>query len=165
VRTVPNDRVPSVEVETPLLHRLFGLVRVRIDAAAGGGPGGDEEMLIDGVSRAEGDRLRIAVLTRRSSATAGTPYGEPDGGLPPPVEEEVISRFDSRWLLYAPLVGSYPVVPLAAVGALFRLADELPERFQPHVDGPDSVNAPMVALAVVAAFACSQWARWSAPRW
>ena len=35
VRTVPNDRIRGVEVETPPLHRLFGLVRVRIDAAAG----------------------------------------------------------------------------------------------------------------------------------
>ena len=35
VRTVPTDRIRGVEVETPLVHRLFGLVRVRIDAAAG----------------------------------------------------------------------------------------------------------------------------------
>ena len=35
VRTVPNDRIRGVEVEAPALHRVFGLVRVRIDAAAG----------------------------------------------------------------------------------------------------------------------------------
>ncbi|HYX96662.1 MAG TPA: PH domain-containing protein, partial [Geodermatophilus sp.] len=34
VRTVPNDRIRGVEVEAPALHRVFGLVRVRIDAAA-----------------------------------------------------------------------------------------------------------------------------------
>ena len=34
VRTVPLDRVRGVEVEAPLMHRVFGLVRVRIDAAA-----------------------------------------------------------------------------------------------------------------------------------
>ena len=144
VRTVPNDRIRGVELETPLLHRLFGLVRVRIDAAAGGGPSGPEELLIDGVPREEGDRLRIAVLTRRSSA----PVAAADD-VPVPVEEEVITRFDPRWLLYAPLVGSYLAVPLAAVGALFRLADELPERFQPRVEGPDTLNAPVIVLAVV----------------
>ena len=32
VRTVPIDRIRGVEVEAPALHRLFGLVRVRIDA-------------------------------------------------------------------------------------------------------------------------------------
>ena len=142
VRTVPNDRVRGVEVETPLLHRLFGLVRVRIDAAAGGPFGQGEELLIDGVSRAEGDRLRVAVLTRRLPSTdePGTAAVEP--------EAEVFARFDNRWLLYAPLVGSYLALPMAAVGALFRLADELPERFQPDVDGPDVVNAPLVGLAV-----------------
>jgi putative membrane protein len=150
VRTVPNDRVRGVEVETPLLHRLFGLVRVRIDAAAGGGAGSEEELLIDGVTRAEGDRLRIAVLTRRSAApAAGTAEGTTEAAAEP--VEEVFTRFDNRWLLYAPLVGSYLAVPLAAVGALFRLTDELPARFQPHVEGPDVVNTPVVVLAVVAA--------------
>jgi putative membrane protein len=58
VRTVPLDRIRGVEVETPVLHRLFGLVRVRIDAAAGGVTGKDEEIVVDGVPLAEGDRLR-----------------------------------------------------------------------------------------------------------
>jgi putative membrane protein len=147
VRTVPHDRVRGVEVETPLLHRLLGLVRVRIDAAAGGPLGQGEELLIDGVPRAEGDRLRIAVLTRRSPAATG------QSEVAPPVEPEaqVFARFDNRWLLYAPLVGSYLAVPMATVGALFRLADELPARFQPHVDGPDVVNAPVIALGITAA--------------
>ncbi len=54
VRTVPNDRVRGVEVETPVLHRLFGLVKVRIDAAAGSLTGDGEELVVDGVTRAEG---------------------------------------------------------------------------------------------------------------
>jgi len=103
VRTVPNDRIRGVEVEAPPLHRLFGLVRVRIDAAAGAA-GKDEELLVDGVVRAEGDRLRTAVLTHRSTPDAAS--AEP---------EEVISEFDNRWLLYAPLVGTYLAVPLAAL--------------------------------------------------
>ncbi|WP_324275373.1 hypothetical protein [Blastococcus brunescens] len=52
-----------------------------------------------------------------------------------PDAEEQFARFDNRWLLYAPLVGSYLAVPLAGVGALMRLAQELPERFQPDIDG------------------------------
>jgi putative membrane protein len=143
VRTIPNDRVRGVEVETPLMHRLFGLVRVRIDAAAGNAPG-DEELLVDGLTRAEGDRLRAAVLTRRASAPAD---GTDDTATPDEADEE-LSRFDPRWLLYAPLVGSYLAVPMAAVGALFRLADELPERFQPDIVGPDDLDATVVASAV-----------------
>ncbi|RBY93837.1 hypothetical protein DQ244_00135 [Blastococcus sp. TBT05-19] len=137
VRTVPNDRIRGVEVEAPLLHRLFGLVRVRVDAAAGAA-GEDEEVVVDGVSRAEGDRLRVAVLTHR-----GTPADEPS---PEPVEEE-LSRWDNRWLLYAPLVGSYLALPAAALGALSRVLDDVPG--DPVGDLFD-VELPAAAWAVAA---------------
>ena len=147
VRTVPNDRVRGVEVEAPLLHRLFGLVRVRIDAAAGSLTGNGEELLVDGVTRAEGDRLRASVLAHR--AAPSLPVAEEERPAEP--AEEVIARFDARWLLYAPLVGSYLAVPLAGVGALTRYADELPERFQPHFDGPDVSDVRVVVVVVVVA--------------
>ncbi|SNR47368.1 PH domain-containing protein [Blastococcus mobilis] len=139
VRTVPNDRIRGVEVEAGPLHRLFGLVRVRIDAAAGSADK-DEELVIDGVSRAEGDRLRVAVLTHRSTPPPAE-HGEPES-------DELFARFDNRWLLYAPLVGSYLAVPLAGVGALLRLAQELPERFRPDVDGVE-ISGLQMLLAVL----------------
>ena len=141
VRTVPNDRIRGVEVETPVLHRLFGLVRVRIDAAAGTMTGKDEELVVDGVPRAEGDRLRTAVLTHRAGPA-------PDGAAEPEPAEEEFGRFDNRWLLYAPLVGSYLALPLAAVGALFRLAQELPENLRPELDEP-ALSGLQVLLFVV----------------
>jgi putative membrane protein len=144
VRTVPNDRIRGVEVEAPALHRLFGLVRVRIDAAAGAVNGKDEELVVDGLQRAEGDRLRSAVLTHRAAAA---PY---QGGEPGPVEED-FGRFDNRWLLYAPLVGGYLAVPLAAVGALFRLAQELPRDFRPEVDRPELSDLQILVVALVVA--------------
>jgi putative membrane protein len=144
VRTVPNDRIRGVEVEAPALHRLFGLVRVRIDAAAGAVNGKDEELVVDGVTRAEGDRLRSAVLTHRAAAVP------PQDGGPGPVEED-FGRFDNRWLLYAPLVGSYLAVPLAAVGALFRLAQELPRDFRPAVDRPELSDVRTLVVALVVA--------------
>lgn len=154
VRTVPLDRVRGVEVEAPLLHRVFGLVRVRIDAAAGSAVTGTEELLVDGVPRAEGDRLRTALL-RRSRTAPVLPDGAAADGVGPrepaepaePAEEE-IARFDNRWLLYAPLVGGYLAVPMAAVGALGRLVDELPDRYVPDVEGPGVVTATVVAVAV-----------------
>jgi putative membrane protein len=146
VRTVPNDRIRGVEVEAPALHRIFGLVRVRIDAAAGSATNNGEELVVDGVPRAEGDRLRTAVLTHRATTT---PTG--DGGPIPQPREEEFARFDNRWLLYAPLVGSYLAVPLAAVGALFRLVDELPRQFQPDLAGPDLSDGRAAALVIVVA--------------
>ena len=128
VRTVPNDRVRGVEIETPLVHRVFGLVRVRIDAAAGAVNGKDEELLVDGVSRAEAERLRTAVLSRRVGPAPA------DGGREEAPPDEVFARFDNRWLLYAPLVGSYLAVPVAAAGASLRLLDELGRRVRPDLD-------------------------------
>ncbi|WP_345771098.1 PH domain-containing protein [Geodermatophilus normandii] len=150
VRTVPNDRIRGVEVEAPALHRLFGLVRVRIDAAAGTLTGGDEEVVVDGVPRAEGDRLRTSVLTHRR--TAPVPAGtDPSAPLTEEPGEEELARFDRRWLLYAPLVGSYLAVPLAAVGALSRLLQELPRDLRPDLDGPDLSDVRVLVLTAVAA--------------
>jgi putative membrane protein len=137
VRTVPNDRIRGVEVEAPPLHRVFGLVRVRIDAAAGV-TDKHEELVVDGLSRAEGDRLRTAVLTHRQA-----PPPAPDA-LP----EEEFGRFDNRWLLYAPLVGSYLALPLAALSALLRAAQELPDSLRPSLDDAARVTVRAAALAV-----------------
>ncbi|SEP28183.1 PH domain-containing protein [Trujillonella endophytica] len=143
-RTVPRDRIRGVEVEQPLLHRLLGMVRVRIDAAAGAATGEDEEVVLDGVGRAEGDRLRAGLLVRRSAAG---PTPEP----PAPPAEEVLARFDRRWLLYAPLVGGYLAVPLAALGALLRLVDEIPRGLRPEVDGPEVTGPAGAAVAIAVA--------------
>ncbi|MGY1605250.1 PH domain-containing protein [Geodermatophilus sp. SYSU D00815] len=143
VRTVPNDRIRGVEVEAPVLHRVFGLVRVRIDAAAGAA-GKDEEVVLDGVPRAEGDRLRVHLIARRPVAPAAE---DPAAPAPEPAEEE-FARFENKWLLYAPLVGSYLVLPMAALGALFRLLDELPARLTPDLPGIDAVDGRVVAIAV-----------------
>ena len=163
VRTVPNDRIRGVEVEAPPLHRLLGLVRVRIDAAAGSVGANEEELVVDGVPRAEGDRLRARLLARRP---AGAPAPD-DGRSPEPPVEEELSRFDPRWLLYAPLVGSYLVVPLAAVGTLFRLLQELPDAVVPDLLDPEPsprllvvalvAAVPLLALAAVVGAAIVNW--------
>ncbi len=161
VRTVPNDRIRGVEVETPLLHRLLGLVRVRIDAAAGAA-GSAEELVVDGVTRAEGERLRSSVLTHRGAVPAdGLPVAadggppvrrgaEQDGG-PGAAPAEEFARFDNRWLLYAPLVGSYLAVPAAAVGALLRLAQELPPSLRPEIADPGLTGVQLLVAAAVLA--------------
>ena len=149
VRTVPNDRIRGVEVEAPALHRLLGLVRVRVDAAAGTGPGGEEEVVVDGLPRAEGDRLRVSVLTHRRSAQP-VPDGADPTALPEEPPEQELARFDPRWLLYAPLVAGYLAVPLAAVGALSRLLQELPRDLRPDLDGPE-LTGGVVAVGAVAA--------------
>ena len=36
VRTIPLERVRGIDVTEPFVHRLFGLVKVDVEAAAGG---------------------------------------------------------------------------------------------------------------------------------
>jgi putative membrane protein len=148
VRTVPIDRVRGVEVEAPALHRVFGLVRVRIDAAAGSMGSKEEELVIDGVPPAEGDRLRARLLARRVGLRL--PPGA-DGEVPAAEPEVELTRFDVRWLRYAPLVGTYLAVPLAAVGALFRVLDEVPARWKPDLGRLDLPGTSVVVGFVFAA--------------
>lgn len=145
VRTVPNDRIRGVEVEAPVVHRVLGLVRVRIDAAAGAVTS-EEELVIDGVTRAEGDRLRHRLLTH--AAAGQDQLGGRHAAAEP--EEELI-RFDYRWLVYAPLVGSYLAVPLAAGGALLRAVEEVPGQFLPDFWSPDVSDTRIVVRLVVSA--------------
>ena len=109
--------------------------------------GKDEELLIDGVTARRG-RPAADGGADQARPRAGPAADDVDGaGQPEPEPEEEFARFDNRWLLYAPLVGGYLAVPLAAVGALSRVVDELPGRLLPDVDGPAS-GRPVVAVLV-----------------
>ena len=63
-RTIPYERVADVGIERRLLQRLFGLAKVTLET---GGVGADEGLL-DSVSMAEAERLRV-LLRRRSAVT------------------------------------------------------------------------------------------------
>lgn len=111
VRTIPLERVRGVVVTAPLLHRLLGLVRVEIEAAAGGGD--KAELSLPAVSAAQADALRAVVLDAA------------------PVDEEAAGRVLFRATPGALAVGgvtslSYLLAPAAVLGVVFNLADDLP---------------------------------------
>lgn len=143
-RAVPLDRVRGVDLEAPLLHRLFRIVVLRVDAAAG--TGGQDEAVLDAVSADEADRLR-ALLLARGPAVPASPEGQPVLAAP---AEHVFARLNPRWLLYAPLVGSYLAVPLAIGGTVFRDVDILPipRGLRDLFRVPDDANAARVAATV-----------------
>lgn len=144
-RAVPLDRVRGVDIEAPPLHRLLGLVVLHVDAAAG--TGGKDEAVLDAVSTADARLLRASLLARPAEIPAGPQATEP--------AEVVYARLDPRWLLYAPLVGSYLAVPLALSATLLRDVDRLPipPGLRQLLQLPQRADAGRIVLTVLVAAA------------
>jgi len=201
VRTIPIDRIRAIDSQVNPLHRVLGLARLKIEAAAAGT--GEEEAVIDGLPTETAAALRADLLrarrrpakadrkaggfdvNRQCGALAGADaardghaghggddaipgghggHGDPRGPedraddradiLDGPVREVEYSRSRTSWLLYAPLVGSYLAIPLAAIGFLFQFADELPQSWFDRVDvDPTTFTLSQFGLAALAAIA------------
>lgn len=147
-RTIPLDRVRGVDVSAPLLHRLFGLAVVHVEAAAGGEA--QDEGTLDAVTAAEAERLR-ALMLRRRQATGDVQPAEPRTG-------PAYARLRRRWFLYAPLSATYLLAPLALLASVVGFAVEIAgqvngvdeERARRIVEGV--LGAPEVVVPVLAAF-------------
>ncbi|WP_226355631.1 PH domain-containing protein [Pseudonocardia sp. ICBG601] len=129
-RSVPRDRIRTVDLTTPLLHRMVGVSVVKVGSGQGGR---DSGLDLDAVTTDEAERLRRELLARpgpahgRAGADNGTPENETaengtDGDARVPVGPsdpaepggERLDRIDWSSLRYAPLT----VSSLAAIGAL-----------------------------------------------
>ena len=62
-RSVPRDRIRTVDLTAKLLHRAFGLSVVQVSAGAGR-LGGHSGLSLDAVSKPEAERLRRELLDR-----------------------------------------------------------------------------------------------------
>jgi putative membrane protein len=109
-RVVPLDRVRGVDLTAPFVHRLLGLVKVEIEAAAGGGKA---EISLGAVSRVDGEALRERLLGSAPAEAAGEPAALYHAT---PLQLALGGLTSSRYLL----------APAAVVGVLFNLADDLP---------------------------------------
>jgi putative membrane protein len=65
-RSVPYERIQDVSLEAKLLPRLLGLVAVKFETGAGGG----EDLALEYLTTAEGERLRRLVRERREEEQA-----------------------------------------------------------------------------------------------
>jgi putative membrane protein len=111
VRTIQLERVRGVVVTAPFLHRLLGLVRVEVEAAAGGGD--KAELSLPAVSVAQAEELRTALLgaaPAAAEATAEPLYRARPGAL-------ALGGVTSL---------SYLLAPAAVIGVLANLAENLP---------------------------------------
>ncbi len=115
-RSVPRDRIRTVDLTSRLEHRVFGLTVVKVGAATGGGSGEHAGLSLDAVSKAEADLLRRELLDRTPVTAAG-----PVAAAPPAVE---LARLDWAWLRFAPLSFSSLAGIGVVAGALFNLLNE-----------------------------------------
>src|SRR5918998_1677519 len=116
-RSVPRDRIRTVDLTARLVHRVFGLSVVQVGAASGS-PLESSGLALDAVSKAEADRLRRELLERPEAAAPAT-----ERPAVPPVEE--LARLRWSWLRFAPLTFS-SIAGVGAVGAaVFNLFDDL----------------------------------------
>ncbi len=160
VRTIPLDRIRGIDVTEPFVHRLLGLVKVDVEAAAGGRS--KAELSLAAVSREQADQLREAVLAGPRTAAGDEP-----------VEARPVYQATSRLLVLGGLTSMrYLLAPAAVVGVVFNLADDLPggivdraadaaaDRFPTDALGIVLVVALAIGLVVLAAIAGSLLVDW-----
>lgn len=122
-RSIPRDRVRSVDSTAKFLQRLAAVRVVHIGSGESGSP-----VELDALSHAAADRLHEELLGGEPAALPAEPAGAPPAGHPAQPSagaagpsgraarpEVVIARFRRRWILYntvtvwAPLTGAGPV--------------------------------------------------------
>lgn len=121
-RAVARDRLRTVDITADVLHRIAGLAVVAVGTGRQGGEA-DDELKLDSLARHDADALRTLLLDRRPAAPAPVPG--PPGGVPPhappPPPEELLSRFDLRWVALAPLSLMGLVAVAVVTGAVVQL--------------------------------------------
>lgn len=178
-RSVPRDRIRTVDLTAKLLHRVFGLSVVQV--SAGNASGEHSGLSLDAVSTAEAERLRRELLDRSAvpagapdtgSGTApdtgpdagtdtgpgarpgaGTGAGPGAGTRAAPAQE--LARLHWSWLRLAPLTFSALAGIAAIAGTVFNLIGELgvdPRELDPVGAAADRLeSAPLwLGLLVIA---------------
>jgi putative membrane protein len=135
VRTIQLTRVRGVDVTAPFLHRLLGLVRVEVEAAAGGGS--KAELSLAAVSRAQAEELRKALL------------GAPAVGEDEAAKARELFRATPGLLALGGITSMrYLLAPAAVIGVVLNLADDLPGGLVERAGEAALDQAPTSTLAI-----------------
>lgn len=130
-RFLPFERIQSVNVSESLLHRLFRVVRVTIESAAGGQR--ESDITLDALTRETAEALRRRIAHRQlQDAPAGSEIGpvDPDATRETletalAAEGELIRALSYRELVLAGVISGRIGPFAAAVGALIQFGDDL----------------------------------------
>jgi putative membrane protein len=108
-RAVPRERVRTVDVTANPLQRVFGLTKVTI--GTGQQSSDTSHVTLDPVTKAEAETLRRLLLRRAAEQS------EPVAGGPE------IAVLNWRWIRYAPISVTTPILGAAAFGAVMQVSD------------------------------------------
>jgi putative membrane protein len=122
-RSVPRDRIRTVDITAEAKHRLFGLSAVKIGTGRHTKDRSDE-LVLDAVSKVEAHRLASVLLHRVPASAPGASQlslSDKDS-----TESEVtLAQFEKSWIRYSPFALSGLATVAVVVGLLYRFADEL----------------------------------------
>jgi putative membrane protein len=138
VLSAPLDRVRTVDVTASPIHRVLGLVTLRIGTGQSDAKG-DDRLALDGLAAPAAAALREHLLHLRPAPTSERE--------PPPVRE--VLRLDPSWVRFAPLTSTGIAIAGAALGVLFQSFHTL--ELVPSID-LSRVAKLGVALLLVLAF-------------
>jgi putative membrane protein len=117
------DRVRTVDISASPIHRVLGLVTLRIGTGQSGGKA-EERLALDGVAAPAAAALRARLLNVASPADG---EGEEAGD-----GRRTVLSLDLRWVRFAPLTSSGIVIAGAAVGLVTQSIHTL--EFAPRID-------------------------------
>ncbi|GAA2255184.1 hypothetical protein GCM10010145_24130 [Streptomyces ruber] len=110
-RFVSRERVRSVDITAEPMHRVFGIATVRVGTGHRAGSPDDATLTLDALAAGDAASLREELLGRVRGGEEGTHA------------YDTLARIDWRWLRFAVLSASVPLLGGAAVGGLYNLLD------------------------------------------
>jgi putative membrane protein len=116
---VRNDRIRTVETTAKFGHRLFGLEALRIGTGQQVKERHDE-LKLDAITKAEAERLRLALLRRKSAVQP-----QQETAIAREADGVELASLRRSWLRMAPLTLSGLTAVVAGVGILFRVLNEI----------------------------------------
>ncbi len=152
-RFIRQERIQSVDISSGLIHRLLGVVRVRIETA---GSGSEPEIYLQAVKYEEAAYIKRVLLSKNAEKHAETVLDHSPGvqfnELKPVELEEasVIKRLGRKELVFMALTSSGIGLAFSAFGALFsQLFQFLPQGWLERTFGTFITTGWMVLIFFV----------------
>ena len=108
-RSVPRERVRTVDLTANPLQRVFGLAKVKIGTGQQTRDSGSH-LTLDPVDKAVAEELRRLLLHREAAPSVEQTPGE-------------LAKLDWRWIRFAPISVTTPILGAAAFGAIMQVSE------------------------------------------